>query len=278
MRRGRRLTALLLVVAASLASAASPASANEAPGGDGGAYVDDGGNPTAVARDETSVGGGGSGGGEDECVWNVVIEDDFEFAIYEVNGTRLYSETGRWLERVCDGEIVAVGDLFIVPEGGAVDPRALAADALASVPIAIPPIATSPSADDRLYTQVRTWLWLPETWWRGYTATANAGRVSASVTATPVRAEWEAGDGGGTTCRGPGVEWRRGMPDGATNCSYVYRHSSAGEDGDAYTLAVTVWFEVAWTSNTGDGGTLPEISRSASRRVQVGEVQAVETG
>lgn len=278
MRAGQRLIAFLLSATALLVGTAGPAFANETPGGDGGAYVDDDGDPTAVARDETDLVGTGGGGGEDECEWNVVIEDDFEFAIYELDGTRLYSETGRWLERVCDGEIVAVGELFIIPEGGQVDPRALAADALASVPIATPPISTSPSADDRLYTQVRTWLWLADSWWREYTATANAGRVTASVTATPVRAEWDPGDGGGTTCRGPGVEWRRGMPDEATYCSYIYRHSSAGEDGDAYQLAVTVWFEVSWSSNTGDGGTLAAISRSASRQVQVGEVQAIETG
>lgn len=274
MRARRRLIASLLLSLAA-GSLASPALANESPGGDGGAFIDDDGDPTAVARDETPS--PPSGGGGDDCRWNVVIEDDFAFAIYEVNGTRLYSETGRWLERVCGGEIVAVGDLFIIPEGGAVDPRALAMDARASVPIATPPMSTSPSADDRLYTQVRTWMWLPENWWREYSATANAGRVTATVTAAPVRAEWDAGDGGGTTCRGPGVEWRRGMRDDATYCSYTYRSSSAGESGDSYTLAVTVWFRVSWTSNTGDGGTLADISRGASRQVQVGQVQAVET-
>lgn len=166
---------------------------------------------------------------------------------------------------------------YLVPEGGQADPAAIAAGALASVPIATPPMTTSPSANDRLYTQVRTWLWLPAEWWRSYSATANAGRVTSTVTASPVRAEWASGDGGGTTCRGPGVEWRRGMRDDATYCSYTYRHSSAGEPGDSYTLAVTVWFQVTWTSNTGQAGALGDISRSASRQVQVGEIQAMET-
>lgn len=278
MRARRALIALLLLALAGLTASASPALANDAPGGSGGAYVDDAGDPTAVAHDEVELAGSGGAGGRDDCEWNLVIEDDFQYAIYDPDGTRLYSETGRWLERVCGGASVGVGGMFIIPEGGAVDPRALATDALASVPIATPPMATSPSADDRLYTQVRTWMWLSESWWQRYTATADAGRVTASVAAMPVRAEWDAGDGGGTTCRGPGIEWRRGMPDDATYCSYVYRHSSAGEEGDAYTLSVAVWFEVAWTSNTGDAGTLAAISRSASRQVQVGEVQAIETG
>lgn len=68
------------------------------------------------------------------------------------------------------------------------------------------------------------------------------------------------------------------MRDDATYCSYIYRHSSAGEDGGTYTLSVTVWFEITWTSNTGQSGTLAGITRSASRSVEVGQVQALETG
>lgn len=273
MRR-RWLTAPLMAVAAALAAAA-PAHANDAPGGSGGAFVDDDDNPTAVANDPGRAPTGG--GGRDECTWTVLIGDDFEFAIYDDNGRRLYSETGRWLQRVCDGSPQPVNGAFTVPEGGPVDPRALASNALASAPITTPAINTSPT-NDRLYTQVRTWLWVDSSWWRTYSATANAGRVSSTVTATPTRAEWRMGDGGGTTCNGPGVEWRRGMRDDATYCSYTYRHSSAQQKGGKYTLSVTVWFEVTWTSNTGDSGALPAISRTASRQVEVGEVQALETG
>lgn len=268
------MTAPLVAVAAVLAAAA-PAHANDAPGGSGGAFVDNDDNPTAVANDPGGAPQGGGGG--DDCTWTVLVADDFEFAIYDDDGRRLYSETGRWLQRVCDGSPQPVNGMFVVPQGGAVDPRALASSALASAPISVPSINTSPS-NDRLYTQVRTWLWLDGSWWRSYSATANAGRVSATVTATPTRAEWRAGDGGGTTCNGPGVEWRRGMSDDATYCSYTYRRSSAGQESSKYTLSVTVWFEVTWTSNTGEGGTLPAISRTASRQVEVGQVQALETG
>ena len=143
---------------------------------------------------------------------------------------------------------------------------------------AAPPIATSPSADDRLYTQVQTWLWLEDQWWTTYSATANAGRVSATVTATPTSASWDTGDGGGTTCRGPGVAWQRGMPDDdATYCKHTYTNSSAGQEGGTYTLSATVTFEITWTSNTGGGGSLEAIDRTASRDVEVGEIQAVET-
>ena len=244
-----------------------------APADDGGgAFIDDGGNPTAVAVDTRRQRGSGGGGRDDTCTVRVAVEDDSVFGVYDVDGSRLYSETGRWLERVCNG---FPQEPF--PEGAPVDPRAMALSARESIRVAAPPITTSPSADDRLYTQVQTWLWLDEQWWTSYSATATAGRVSATVTATPTTARWDTGDGGGTTCRGPGVPWRRGMPDSATYCKHTYAHSSAGREGGTYTLAVTVTFEISWSSNTGAGGTLEAIERTASRDVEVGEIQAVET-
>jgi hypothetical protein len=266
--RARRLTLTALAAATLLLAVTAPAARADDGGG---AFIDDG-DPTAVADDTGEEPGSSGGGGDDNCTVRVAIEDDFSFGVYDVDGSRVYSETGRWLERVCDG---FAQEPF--PEGGAVDPRALALSARESVSIAAPPITTSPSADDRLYTQVQTWLWLDEQWWTSYSATATAGRVSATVTATPTTARWDTGDGGGTTCRGPGVPWRRGMPDSATYCKQTYRHSSAGSDGGTYTLAATVTFEITWSSNTGAGGTLEAIERTASRDVEVGEIQAVET-
>lgn len=266
--RARRLTLAVVAAAGLIITTAAPAPADDG----GGAFIDDDGDPTAVADDTEQEPGSPGSGGDDNCTTRVAIEDDFAFGVYDVDGTRAYSETGRWLERVCDG---FAQEPF--PEGGAVDPRALALSARESVSIATPPIATSPSADDRLYTQVQTWLWLDEQWWTTYSATASAGRVSATVTARPTTAEWDTGDGGGTTCRGPGVRWQRGMPDDATYCKHSYTRSSAGQDGGTFTLSAAVTFEITWTSNTGGGGSLEAIERTASRDVEVGEIQAVET-
>lgn len=265
--RARRLTPASLAVFFLLAVTATAARADYG----GGAFVEDG-NPTAVAVDTGQEQASPGGGGDANCTVRVAVEDDVAFGVYGLDGSRLYSETGRWLERVCDG---FPEEPF--PESNAVDPRALALSARESVRIPAPPIATSPSADDRLYTQVQTWLWLDEQWWTSYSATATAGQVSATVTATPTTARWDTGDGGGTTCRGPGVPWRRGMPDSATYCKHTYTHSSAGRDGGTYTLTATVTFEIAWTTNTGAGGNLGTIERTASRDVEVGEIQAVET-
>lgn len=244
-------------------------------GGGGDAYIDDDGNPTVEVVDVITD--PGSGGEESDCFFRVGISDDFEMGIYDVDGTRTYSETGRWLELVCDGSVVPIDGQGIVPEGGAVDPAQLAADARASVPIEAPPIETSPDADRETYAQITTWLWVDPSWWKGYTATASAGRVSATVTATPVLATWSTGDGGTEECAGPGVVWRRGLGDDDTYCSHVYRRSSAGEPDDRFPLQVAVDFEVTWSSNVGQGGSLEGLSRSASRSIRVGEIQAIET-
>lgn len=264
------LTSAVVVV---VVLAASPAAADDE---DAGGYVDDSGNPTAVARDdEERV--ARSSGSPSNCQWSVVIEDDIAFAVHEVDGRRLFSETGRWLQKICDGQSISVSGSYLIPEGGQVDPAQLAAEARRSIPIASPAINTSPEANRRLYVRVPSWFWVDPSWWQPYTATATAGRVSSTVTARPVRAVWSAGDGGGTTCAGPGVVWREGMREDATYCRYTYYHSSAGEEGGTYTLTVTVEFEVAWTSNVGLAGGLAGVSRSASRPVEVGEIQAVES-
>lgn len=240
--------------------------------GTAGAFVDERGDPTAEVRGVVRTGRDSGGGRESNCVWRVVIRDDEEFGVYDLDGNRQRSGTGRWFEQVCDGISIRS-----VPEGAAVDPRELALSAREAVAIPPPPLSTSPSADRELYPQMKTWLWIDREWWVSYSATAEAGGVSATVTATPVRSEWIMGDGGRVVCAGPGVEWRRGMGDDETYCSYTYRRSSAGEAEGTFTLTVTVSFEVAWTSSTGAGGSLGTLTRSSSRPVRVGEVQAINT-
>lgn len=243
------------------------------------AFVDNDGDPTAVAKDVEVREVPAAGTGEDQCRWRVVIGDDFEFAIYDVDFTRLHSETGRWLEYWCpDQGIVPINGFALVPEGGAVDPSQLAVDALASVGIDGPTFHTSPSENGRLYVGVPTWLWVEQGWWRPYEATARAGRVWSTVRATPVATTWDTGDGDRVDCRGPGTAWRPGMPEGASDCTHTYRRSSATTPQGTFRLQPTVTLEISWTSNApGAGGSLPPISRTSFRDVEVGEIQAIGT-
>jgi hypothetical protein len=247
-------------------------------GGTGSAYIDSGGNPTAEATNSNGTSGSAStSGAASECTWRLLTADDTKTAMYDANGKRLYSPTGRWYQKICNGSPVEVNGSFAVPESQAVDPVTLAQRARQSVAIPDPPFATSPPADRRLYTRVPTWLWVDPAWWKGYSATAAAGAVSSTVVARPVRAIWTMGDGHQVTCDGPGTVWRSGMSDAQSSCSYVYKKASAGAAGAKFTMTVEVQFTVSWTSNAGAGGTLPSVSRSAARPVEVGEIQAVET-
>ena len=145
------------------------------------------------------------------------------------HGNRIYSSTGRWYQKICDGR-VEVNGRFVIPERRRSIPD-LAQRARHSVVIPVPPLATSPPADRRLYTRVPTWFWVDPAWWRGYSATAYAGAVSSTVSpgrcglfgrwATVVR-----------RLRGPGTAWRPGMADDQSTCSYTYKNSSAGQRGD----------------------------------------------
>lgn len=279
--RFRLVTAALL--GAAFLAAGSPASADDRPDGGGGAYVAPNGDPTATAGDGGSGGGGGggTGGGDDDpCEWRVLVEDDFAFAVYRSDSSATqHSATGRWLQRWCPGVgAVEVDGYYLTPEGGLVDPYALAVEALASVSISPPEIKTSPSEDGRLYVQVPTWLWVEGAWWQSYEATATAGRVWSTVKATPVATTWVMGDGDTVSCRGPGTAWRPGLPEGSSGCTHTYRTSSAGEPDGRFVLQATVTLEVSWTSNATGGGTLPAISRTSTVQVDVGEIQAIGTG
>ncbi len=266
------LAGVVLVVAEALPVNAASRSA--------GAYVDGSGNPTAEAAD-VGIAPGRKVGAEpaSDCTWHVINADDSAVPMYDVDGAKLQSETGRWLEQICDGQPVRVGGAYAIPERDRppTDAVALAQKVRQSVAIPTPPISTSPQADRQLFTRVRTWLWVDDGWWRDYSATADAGGVSTTVSARPVRAAWSMGDGGTTTCDGPGRPWRSGLADDATDCSYLYENSSATEPGGTYTMTVTVTFAVSWSSSIGSGGTLAPVTRSVSRPVRVGEIQAIET-
>ena len=109
----------------------------------------------------------------------------------------------------------------------------MALQARASIGISPPTIRTSPEAGGRLYVRVPTWLWVDGGWWHAYQATASAGRVTATVTATPVTATWGLGDGAVVSCSGPGVAWRPGLPEDATDCAHTYTTSSAADPDGA---------------------------------------------
>ena len=255
MRAGRPVVVVMLVmfvVLVLLGLGAAPASADgrgTAGGSTSGAYIDESGNPTVEAA-ELAGSPDRPSAPTSNCTWEVLAHTH-RLVVYDDDGAPITSPTGKWLQKLCNGSPVSVGGVFAVP--------------------------ARPPADGKLFARIPTWLWVDETWWKPYSATASVGGVSATVVATPVRATWSTGDGERVVCDGPGVAWRRGLPESASRCTHEYTRSSAARPGGTFDLAVSVGFEVTWSSSTGAGGRLLPLTRTATRPVQVGEIQAVIT-
>src|SRR5437588_771114 len=77
-------------------------------------------------------------------------------------------------------------------------------------PIPRPPPPTvnlNPAATQDQLVELPTWLWIDPNQWRPVSATATAGPVSSTVTATPKHVVWKMGDGFSVICNGPGTPY-----------------------------------------------------------------------
>jgi hypothetical protein len=196
------------------------------------------------------------------------------------------SGPGAWYRRVCgiDAQGDTIGTVVWLGKApaAAVDPAALAERALGFTPLGAPGIRLNPPADRNQLVGVITWLWISGGW-SALSASASAGGVAVTTTATPEQVTWDMGDGHTVVCSGPGTPYDPSRPDATPSCSYTYSSSSAGQPGGTYTITVTESWAVAWTARgrppgASAGGTLPAVTRSARLPVRVGESQAINTG
>jgi len=162
---------------------------------------------------------------------------------------------------------------------------ALAQQARGQLDLPQPTITRSPDANNSdpalggapyTWVQLWTWVWtLPQTW-APKSVTVTAGGVSVTATGSPVSLVFDPGDGGDpVSCPGPGRPWtvRDGNdPPTRGGCGYVYRHVTPR---GPLTSTVSIRWSVAWTSNTGAGGTLPELVTQASSSFYVQQIQVV---
>lgn len=183
------------------------------------------------------------------------------------------------------------------PPGAAPPPPGVPASQLAVEAVALlalPDIATgsAPGAEGRTFAMtfvnLPTFLWVDNAQWHPVSATANDGVKAVTATAVPASVVWTMGDGGSTTCAGPGVAWQPGVE--SSYCSYTYATSSVhqaqiGTDTNDRPYAVTaaVTYQVTWTCAGqcgGDGfGTVGPFAGPVSHvPLVVGEIQTVVTG
>lgn len=301
----RRLSAVIAIALASTLLLAAPVAADETSGGGGeftrddqyaeGELLDDGSGAEVVAGDGADLGDPTvprSGGGNVTCRWHE-LHGETDSAGPPLDWSLLTDPPPDWVGRdvsvmrICsDGVNYEAADIvtFTLPVSGPpANPRDLALMARNRLPFPLPDVAFSPpldEPDDFLLVQLESWIWARN--WAEVSRTAEAGGVVATVTARPVRMTWDFTprrsdpdtEGG---CAGPGTPYdpSRRPEDQSTACSITFRHSSAGEPGDAYEGHLTVIYEVSWTSNLGAGGSLGTVPRTSVMPVRVGEQQAL---
>lgn len=130
--------------------------------------------------------------------------------------------------------------------------------------------------DGEQTVNVPTWLWVDN--WEPQSRTASAGGVTATVTAAPVEQRWTFGSlAERVVCQDAGTPYDLGRPAGeqSTDCSYTFRHSSAGQPGSAYPVTATIVWHVTWSSNIGASGDLGFVSRTTTIPTRVAEHQAL---
>jgi hypothetical protein len=170
-------------------------------------------------------------------------------------------------------------------ETPAIDPYSVARQAERSLRLPAPASQFDPSALS--VVNFPTWLWIDAGIWHPFSETASVGTVSATAVATPTSVTWTMGDGGVTSCDGPGTPYVPEQPSDqqSTACDYTYLTSSDGQpsaDGnpndDAYDVVATIAWSVAWSvQGAAGGGELPPLTTSASRPVRVEQVESVNT-
>lgn len=235
------------------------------------------------ATDEDSIEGDRPRRGTSDCTWTRVPTPVIEDAWWEADpaladGLADPDEYDWYLVECTDGTGGEFTDLVPVPvaDDEPVDPTQLRDEAVDTLTLPLPTIAMNPSGDQVVHLD--TWLWIDDAIWQTHSKSVSAGGVTATVAATPQRVTWDLGNGDTLVCDGPGVPYDPSIPsdEQATDCSYAYTQTSAGQPGDAFQVTATVEWTVAWTvTGAAGGGSLPALFTSSPVAVRVAEMQAL---
>ena len=169
-----------------------------------------------------------------------------------------------------------------VPAGGQppvppVDGATLAKAAWKAVEIPAPSVEMNPRMDGDVQTLVgvENWVWASADTPQSVTATASAGPVSATVTATSSGLTLSAPDSK-VSCQGFGTSWQPGMPEGGSSCTMTFTRSSEHLGGST-SVKVGVSYSASYTASDGAQGSLPSVSTSGSVSLKVGEAQSLNS-
>ena len=276
------------------AAAASVQGAQAGPGASGSSGEPPGGS--------TSAAGGGSSGEQFNGVAVAGVGNTGECGFRAANvpaGDARWSgndpATGTLLMNPCNGPVqyqyvpnAAPGDPAVVappppPPPPPPDPAVLAQQAYTELTVPKPEAQRSPPETNSdpdngglpyTWLGLHTWIWVNN--WQPLQRTVDLRGVSATVTATPTSLSFDPGNGdSAVTCPGPGRPWTEAdgnQPPTAGGCAYMYR--SVTPDGPLTATTGITW-SVAWTSNTGAGGTFPALSTATTSSFLVEQIQVV---
>lgn len=274
----RAVAQILVLVAASaglvVTAGASPVAANAGYGFVG---CDDGGcDADASNRQREDANGSKVADSDVTCIHRPLSIGDHE--VYLPNGQLVEPDgTGEWFERICSRNGMEVSRRAEYLFG--TSPAELRQQARERLVFPVLPAVLNPRTEQTV--NFRTLLWIERSQWTPVSATAAVPGVVVTVTATPTRVTWSMGNGDAVECNGPGAPYdpNKSEAEQDTSCSYVYRHSSAGQPDDVYRLTTTVHWSLSWSvTGAPGGGSLGVASRtSAPVDVRVVEVQAVNT-
>jgi hypothetical protein len=191
-----------------------------------------------------------------------------------------------WYLATCIGGSVGPDSVMYLVEAapGTLDtltPAQVAQMAVADLDLVAPTVSMAPSGDKAIMN-LESWLWIAPADWQPITATATAGDITATATATPHYVVWDMGDGNQVTCDGPGVAYDTSIPDQdeSTTCGYTYQETSANGPNQQFTITTTVEYDVTWSSvgvaGGGDLGIIP--GQSTMTPTTVDEIGTVIVG
>lgn len=187
---------------------------------------------------------------------------------------------GGWFMVICspDGKDPDSHGPVWIPAGASTptpSPEEVAQIARKRLRLPAPTITASPSGTQLVH--LPTWLWL-SSGWTTTNSTASVPGVAVTAVAIPVSTAWSTGDGHTVTCAGPGTPFPHAADpqSSSPDCGHTYRRSSAREPGQAFTVSVTVQWNVTW-SGAGQGGAFPNLTTTATTTFRVAESQALNT-
>lgn len=140
----------------------------------------------------------------------------------------------------------------------------------------LPGINVSPDPAEGAFVNFGLWLAVDDP--GAVSATAEAGPVWVTITATYDGTTWDMGNGDAFKCDGLGTPIVDLDTDEQGPCGYTYAQPSAPKytgAGLAYAASATGTWSIAWVDYTGATGTLAALERTAQFDYQVREIQTV---